>query len=294
LNSKSLFCVSQKDFTRLMNTTDKDQNNHTHISIANDMSRGLWDAKILIIIGLLAVLFRGFYNNSLILDPSQLITTSNIFYKTPNDVIGKTVTIRSQDIQEVGSSSFTVKDKHFLDGKPIIVINASGKPFDLPTERNTPIQVTGQVQKLVPSEIERKFRLRLSEKYYKNYLNQPAIIAHSIAVSPDIVQITQNPSQFYGKKLALIGKVENIESPVLFTLNKNQFINTNDLLVLLTETPTAAITQDKTIALTGVVRPFVADNIVRDYKLKWNPQMKKQMEDMYGNKPILVAKVVYP
>lgn len=277
-----------------MNTTDKDHNNHTQFSMANDMSRGLWDAKILIMIGLLAVFFRSCYNNSLVLDPSQLMTTSNIVYKTQNDVIGKTVTIRSQALQEVGSSSFTVKDKHFLDGKPIIVINASGKPFDLPTDRNTPIQVTGQVQKLVPSEIERKFHLRLSEKYYKNYLHQPAIIAHSIAISPDIVQITHNPNQFYGKKLAILGKVENIESPVLFTLNKNQFINTNDLWVLLTETPTAAITQDKTIALTGVVRPLVADNIVRDYKLKWNPQMKKQMEDMYGNKPILVAKIVYP
>jgi len=278
-----------------MNTTDKTQTDNNHVSPAVDLMQRLWDAKVIIILGLTAIMFRGYYyNNPETAVPSEIVATSNTVYKTTNEVVGKTVTIRSKPLQKVGLSSFTVSDKQFLSGKPVVVINASGVPFDLPADQNTQIQVTGQVRNLVIPKIERKFNLRLQEEYYRNYINKPAIIAKSIAVAPEIAQITQNPSKYYGQRVALMGKVENIQSPVLFTLDKNQFDGTKELLVLLKATPTAAITQGKTVTLTGVVRPFVVADIVREYNLNWDQQVRRQMEATYGNKPVLVAEVAYP
>jgi hypothetical protein len=285
--TESSFCLFS-----IMNTTDKNQNDHNPMSMVTDITQRLWDAKVVIMMGLAAVLFRGCYYSQKIVEPSQIVTASNSVYATTGNLIGKTVTIRSKPIQKIGSSSFTIEDKRFLGGKPIVAINASGTPFDLPNDPDTQVQVTGQVRKLVPSEIEREFHLRLQDKYYKNYTNRPAIIARSIAIAPEVEQITQNPSQFYGKKLAVMGKVENIETPVLFTVDQNHFSNTKELLVLLKTPPKKAITQDQTIALTGVIQPFVADNLARDYKLNWDSGMKKQMEATYGHTPVLIAEVV--
>lgn len=278
-----------------MASIDKDQTDHENISPARDFMERLWDGKVVIALGLMAIMFRlGYYNNPETAVPSKMVAASEVVYKTPKEAIGKTVTIRSNPVQKLGSSSFTVSDQQFLGGKPIVVINASGVPFDLPTDRNAKVQVTGQVRKLVIPSVERDFHLKLPDGSYRNYVNKPAIIAKSIALAPELGKITQNPSKYYGKRLAIMGKVENIQSPVLFTLDKSQFPGAKELLVLLKATPTAAITQGKTVALTGVVRPFVVADITRDHNLNWNSEVKRQMEAQYGNKPVLVADVVSP
>ncbi|MBO3464372.1 hypothetical protein, partial [Aetokthonos hydrillicola] len=145
-----------------MNTTDKNQNNNHRISPATDILQRLWDAKVLIVLIIVAVFFRASYFVNPDDDvPSQLVTASEINYKTTKEAIGKTVTITSTPIKKVGLSSFTVSDKHFLKGQPVVVINASSEPFDLPLERDSQIQVTGEVRKLAIPEIEQKFNLRL-------------------------------------------------------------------------------------------------------------------------------------
>ena len=277
-----------------MANLDKNQMNHNE-SPASDFMQRLWDARVVLALGLTAVLCRAYYYNAPpTAVPSKMVTTSEVVYKTTKEAIGKTVTISSKPIQKVGSSFFTVSDQKFLDGKPIVVINASGVPFDLPNDRNTNVQVTGQVRNLVIPKVERDFHLKLQDESYKNYVNKPAIIAKSIALAPELSQITQNPSKYYGKRLAIMGKVENIQSPVLFTLDKNQFLGAKELLVLLKATPTEVITQGNTVALTGIVRPFVVADITREHNLNWNPQVKTQMEAQYHNKPVLVADVVSP
>ncbi|MBD2338678.1 hypothetical protein H6G64_17025 [Calothrix sp. FACHB-156] len=106
---------------------------------------------------------------------SELVNNTDTF-------VDKTVTIRSQPLQKVGLSSFTVNDQPGIIQEPILVVNASGVPFDLSANRNKKVQVTGQVRNLGIPEIEREFNLNLEDQYYTEYLNRPAIIAQSITV----------------------------------------------------------------------------------------------------------------
>jgi hypothetical protein len=109
-----------------------------------------------------------------------VLTTTTEVVTNQEDFIGKTLTMRSNPGKKVGLSSFTLNDRQQILQEPILVVNASGQPFDLPTNPNRKIEVTGQVRNLVIPEIERDFRLNLQEQYYREFINKPVIIAQSI------------------------------------------------------------------------------------------------------------------
>jgi hypothetical protein len=155
----------------------------------DDRSQGIRDITVLGILVLLAMLTRdsGFFASN---QNSQITNTTEIARDTDN-FIGKTVTIRSKASERVGLRSFTVTDRRFF-GKPIVVINATGKPFDLPQDRSTEVQVTGQVRKLDIPKIERDFKLNVQDEYYKDYINKPAIIARQIVLAPKSGDVATN------------------------------------------------------------------------------------------------------
>ncbi|MFB2770095.1 hypothetical protein ACE1AT_12535 [Pelatocladus sp. BLCC-F211] len=166
-----------------------DKQNHRNPS--QDIFKGLWEAKVVITIALLAVFVKLSYTNE---QPStaptaQLVTTSEVV-NYPDELIGKTVTVRSRPLQKVGLTSFTVSDRRFFGGDPILVINASGRPFDLPSDRENVIQVTGEVRDLAIAEIEQQYKLSLQDQYYQDYVNKPVIIARDIRLAPDATAIT--------------------------------------------------------------------------------------------------------
>jgi hypothetical protein len=214
--------------------------------------------------------------------------------RNADEFIGKSVTIRSRAIQKIGLSSFTVSDARFFNGKPIVVINASGVPFDLPLDRDIKVQVTGQVRNLIIPQIEREFHLNIQDEYYKDYINQPVIIARYLALAPQTEQITQHPEQYYHHQVAVTGKLENIRSPILLTLDKNQLFGGQDLLVLLKAPPKVTINQGQTISVIGEVSPFVVTEIEREYNFTWDLNVKRELEAEYGNRTVLVAEIVYP
>lgn len=275
-----------------MNELNKNQIDRDASPQNDSLIQKLWDAKVVIAIALMAVLVRACYNQEAGVPPA-LVNTSEVSNNT-EEFIGKTVTIISKPIKKLGLSSFTVSDRRFFGGDPIVVVNASGVPFDLPTDRDTEVQVMGEVSNLVIPEVERRFKLKLQDEYYKNYINKPAIIARSMVLAANPGQVTKNPRKYYNRRLALTGKVENIQSPVLLTLGENQLFGGENLLILLNATPKAAIKQGRTLSVIGVVRPFVVGEIERDYNLKWDQNVKNQMQAKYGNKPVFVAEVVYP
>lgn len=84
----------------------------------------LWDAKVIISILLLAVMVKLGYRDN-VGAPTAVVSTYEVSRNT-DDIIGKTVTIRSKAIKKVGLSSFTVSDERFFGGEPIVVVNASG------------------------------------------------------------------------------------------------------------------------------------------------------------------------
>lgn len=273
-----------------MNSLKTNQNKSNDTFQRRSLLEWVGHAAVLIFLLGLAMLVNGgnFFGSK--------VTWTNISEMANNtdELIGKSVTIRSKAIQKIGLSSFTVSDARFFNGEPIVVINASGVPFDLPLDHNTAVQVTGQVRNLVIPEIEREFNLSIQNEDYRDYINKPAIIAQHLILAPQPGQISQRPEQYYRRQVAVTGKVENIRSPVLLTLDENQLFGGQDLLVLLTAPPKVAINQGQTVSVIGEVRPFVVTEIEQDYNFTWNLNVKRELEAEYGNRTILVAEIVYP
>lgn len=259
----------------------------------HNVIKNLWEPKKIFALALAAVLLPACaeqQETATVPNAPGNVTTQEVSDNT-NQLIGRTVTVRSEPVQKVGPASFTISDRQFFGNEPILVVNASGQPFLLP--ENTAVQVTGTVRNLVVSEIEREYNLTLEPNLYREYENKPAIIAQSIALSPKPGEVSKNPTQYYGRSIAINGEVENITGPNTFTLDEDQLIGGENLLVL-HATPQAAINDGENVVVTGVVRQFVVAEIERDYDITWDLNLKRKLEAEYSNKPVVIATQVYP
>ncbi|WP_348249530.1 hypothetical protein [Leptolyngbya sp. GB1-A1] len=228
--------------------------------------------------------------------PEQTNVTTEEVAENPNRYIGQMVTIRSEPIEKIGPSTFTAENEQFFGTEPILVVNASGQPFVFP-EDGVDIQATGEVRNFVLADIEREYKLGLDANTYREYENRPAIIAQSLAVSPEPGELTSDPQQYYGKPLAVTGEIEAIQGANAFTLDEDQLIGGQELLVLRPNAATAnqpAIQDGEKVAVTGTLRPFVVADLEREYGFNWDTGIQQQLEAEYTNKPVLVADAVYP
>lgn len=229
--------------------------------------------------------------------PAGNVTTEEVANET-NRLIGQTVTIRSEPIEKISPNTFTVSDEEFFGTESILVVNASGEPFVLPAEADVEVQVTGQVRNFVLAEVEQEFDLDLDPEVYVEYESKPAIIAQAIALAPEPGELTSDPAQYYGKELAVTGEIEEVTGPNSFTLDEDQLFGATDLLVLRANpkagTATPAIEDGETVAVTGVLRPFVVADIEREYDLTWDLDLQRKLEAEYSQKPVLIADAVYP
>ncbi|AFY56132.1 hypothetical protein Riv7116_3683 [Rivularia sp. PCC 7116] len=253
-----------------------------------------WSPKIIFTIAFFGFLFGLYFIFTREPAPTPGLMSVSKIAREKDDLIGKFVTIRSKYIEKLGPTSFAVrKRKFFIKSKPVIIINASGKVFDLPSEKDTEVQVTGTIRQLDIPKLEKEFNLRLQDKVYEDYKNGTAIVAQHIALAPEVNDIADNPKKYYNRRLALTGEIENIKNPKMFTLDEDDLLGEQDLLVL-NPTPAMAVNNGQTVAVTGVVRPFRLAELEKDYKLTWNSGLKKEMELKYKEKPVLIADTVYP
>ncbi|MUL36377.1 hypothetical protein [Gloeocapsopsis dulcis] len=255
--------------------------------------QGLWNKKgAIALIASMALLAACETNQPQATTPTSPgnVTTEQVANQT-EALLGKTVTVRSEPVQKISDSAFTISDEQFFSNENILVVNTSGKPFALP--ENTEVQVTGQVAKLVVADVNREYNLGLEPNLYVEYEGRPVIYAQSIALAPEPGEITQNPSRYYGQTLAVTGEVEDIVDANSFTLDEDQLLGAEDLLVI-NANPTAAVTDGETVAVTGVLRPFVVADIEREYDLTWDLDLQRKLEAEYSQKPVLVADGVYP
>lgn len=261
---------------------------------SGNFTQALWNTKGAAIgLALVGMLFAGCTaNQEEVAGPTGKtnVTTEEVADKT-NQLLGKPVTVRSEVEKKVGASSFTIGDEKLFGSEKILVINASGQPTVLPDDIK--LQVTGKVAKLIVADVEREFNLDLEPAIEVEYKDKPVIIAQSIALAPDPGEVTKNPSAFYNKVIAVEAEVEKILSPISFTLDEDKLTATKDLLVLNTGA-VQTIKDGERVVVTGVLRPFILADIERDYDLKWNLTLQKQLEVEYKQKPVLIATAVYP
>lgn len=258
----------------------------------------LWEPKKIFALALAAVLLPACANEqerATVPAPESAATnvTTEEVSDNANRLAGRTVTVRSAPVRKVGPASFTISDQQFFGNEPILVINASGKPFILPEGDDPEVQVTGTVRDFVIADIEREYNLTLDRNLYVEFERKPALIAQSLALAPDPDEVVENPAPYYGKTIAVAAKVEEITSPYAFKLNDDDLIGGENLLVL-HATPVVGLNENEKVVVTGVVRPFILAEIERDYDITWDLNVKRTLEAEYSKKPVLVATGVYP
>ena len=251
-----------------------------------------WKLQGAILLAMMAFVLPACSNDEANVPGAGNVTTKEVANNT-DALAGKTVTVRSEAKEKVGPASFTVSDEKFFGDESILVVNASGEPFTLPADDDIEIQVTGVVRNLVIADVEREYNLKLDKQYYLEYENKPAIIAQSIALSPDPGDITKNPEKYYNQRLAVVGEVEDIQDANTFTLDEEKLFGATDLLVL-NPKPKVAVKDDEVVAVTGVLRPFVLAEFEKEYDLGWDLKLKQKIEADYSTKPVFVADSVYP
>ena len=220
------------------------------------------------------------------------VTTEDVA-ENAEDLIGQTVTIRSNAVATIEPAAFVVEDQAFFGGEDIIVINASGEVFALP-EVDTEVQITGEVTKFVLSDIESMYSVDLDPTLYVDYEDKPAIIAQSLALAPEPGEITSDPAKYYGQTLAVTGEIEEVYGRGIFTLDEDQLFGSDDLLVIVASPMMTGVYEGETVAVTGELRSFIVSDIDRDYDLTWDLDVQQELEVEYQDRAVLVVDKVYP
>lgn len=225
-------------------------------------------------------------------EAEENVTTEEVAEDT-EDLLGQTVTIRSNALEVVEPSTFVVGDQEFFGGEDILVVNASGEVFELP-EEDTEVQVTGEVVEFLIADVESEYDLDLDPDLYVDYEGQPAIIAQSLAAAPEPGEIAEDPTQYYGETLAVTGEIETIYGDNTFTLDEDELFGGEDLLVVVNNPTVAPIQDGETVAVTGELRQLVIADLETDYDLTWDLDVQEQLEAEYSDRPVLVVDEVYP
>ena len=220
------------------------------------------------------------------------VTTQQVSEETSN-YVGETATIRGDVNEVVGEASFLMDDEQLLGGEEILIVNASGEGLTLPRGEGSQVQVTGEVRNFVIADLEREYGLDFDPEIYADYEQQPAVIAESIALSPDPGEITENPEYYYYQRIAVQGEVEEIRDTGVFTIDEEQLFGGEDLLVI-TANPDPRVNDGESVTIVGTLRPYIDAEFERDYDLTWDLDFKQQIEAEYENRPVFVADEIYP
>lgn len=208
------------------------------------------------------------------------------------ELIGETITVRSEIETTEDPNSFLLTDNELFGGENILVINASGHSFLLPAAGDMEVQVTGEVRRFVRNEVD-DLGLPIGPADYSDYEQQPVIFASSITLSPDPDDLVENPTEFYGETLAVEGEVSEVVDANAFTLSEPGLFEGASLLILDAD-PGNVLEPGEAVVVTGELRPFVVSELERDYDFTWDLDMQRELEAEYQEKPVFVAREVYP
>lgn len=212
------------------------------------------------------------------------------------DYLGQAVSVRGEAETTADENSFLLQDDRLFGGEDVVVFNATGTPFILPTDDDLAtedVQVTGEVRQFVTADLEREYGLDLDPQLYADYENQPAIIAESIALSPDPEEVSEQPEAYYGQTIAVSGVVGEQLSTNTFRLQEEGWFEGDEVLVI-GASSISGIENAEEVVVTGTLRPYVEAEFERDYDLTWDLDVQEQIEAEYTDRPVLVAEEVYP
>lgn len=248
-----------------------------------------------IAVGLLAALLVPGYGKTRVEAAPRLKQTvpAEEVSESPSEYLGQTITMRGEVAEtDRYENSFLIDDDRFFGGENILVLNATGSPIQLPAE-DIQVQVTGEVRQFTLADIEREFGWGLDTEYYAEFENQPAIVARSIALSPELEEILENPSIYYNQPLSIEGEVEEMRGMNAFTLSNNEFLGGEELLVInmaMGEPPE----EGTQVVVAGQVRQATIADLEREYGFDWDAGLQSELEVEFEGQPVMVADGVFP
>jgi len=208
-------------------------------------------------------------------------------------LVGQEITVRNVVSDVVGNESFTIDAG---TGEPVLVVNATGQPFQLPGA-DIPIQTTGTVEQFAADTLEQQYGVVLDRELYADYEGQPAIIAESLALAP-------NPEDFYeaapgtytNQPVAIEGDVRLLEETTnAFALFEEGWTDDVGVLVIGVEPFLQGETLDEgeNIVVTGEAQP-ASEQLLREANPGWSDAQIQEFISRYTDRPLIVADGVYP
>lgn len=210
-----------------------------------------------------------------------------------SDFLGETVTVRNEVDETVGEYAFFLEEGEFFGGEEILVINASEEGLYLVEGEGTDVQVTGEVRELIIADLETDYGIDLDPELFAEYETQPVIVAQSLALAPDPDDLTEDPEQYYGQRIAVAGEVSTLYATDLMTIDEESLFGGQDLLVI-NPNATLDFEEDEEVVMTGVLQSFISTEIERDYDLTWDLDLQEEIEAEFENRPVFIADEVYP
>ena len=207
--------------------------------------------------------------------------------------MGEQVTVRGEVNEVEPGVSFEIAEDGFLQGSEVLVLNVSGNDLPETTDEDVNLQVTGELGEFTYADVNELYDLDLDPDFYVEYETRPVIFAESITLSPSLDRITESPDNFYDREVALEGEVGEIKSDMSFTLNDDELLGEDDVLVVdVTGEPMPE--SGEYVVVTGMLRPFIAAEFERDYDLTWDLDFQRELEAEYSEKPVLVVDKIAP
>lgn len=258
-------------------------------SHSGGLAKLLWNAKGAIALALLAMALPACTEapRPEAATPDAATTVADVAQEPNAALIGRTVTVNGEIERVLGPRAFILEGKGWLFNDPeVLVVSATGAPL----VADTPVVVTGTLGKLVVAEIEREYGFDLDQEYEVEFRDRPVVVATAVALRPTLDDITEKTNAFLGRTVTVTGEVDDVLSPRAFTIDDNDLLGEEDLLVVNATTPVVPITEDSRVQVTGPVRRFIKAEI--DKEFEWGPGQEFEVE--YENKPAIIARAVQP
>lgn len=226
----------------------------------------------------------------------------------PGRYLGQKVRVTGRLVAALSDHVFELDGTDWAFGDNIMVVTSPVIPLELRAlGRDDDLIVTGTVRQFLDSaaDIERELRISFPPDIEVRLKSRPLLLADSIrkvgdlpAVGrgaqdpvavprPTVEEVQDTPTSYYGKRVRLAGKVDEILSDRAFELEGAGWAF-GDNIIVLTKTPVrftgAPLARDSELIVSGVVRRRVEDTAI---ELGWAPT--PEHETKVNERPVLVA-----
>jgi hypothetical protein len=195
------------------------------------------------------------------------------------DLIGKTVTINGEFERGVALKAFILQSDEFANGQEILIVSAQEVPF----RQGTPTRVTGTVREMAVADIEQEYDVDL-DGWGAETEEQPLIVATRVALSPSLETLTTRANWFLGVTVVVTAEVERVFSEGAYTIDNDEVLGEEDLLVLSSDTP-SDIREGSQVQVTGTLRKLTMAQLEDEFNLG----SAKVYETYINNQPAIIA-----